>query len=281
MVTELRAHDIEYKDSTDDALGNLNFLHIAKTDEYNQFLEAINNSIVHYQTIFDIHRQVGVGAEALIRTKTSYKGMSYSRLIHYAQTNDFVPRITEVVLKDVISRVRTETRSLGAIGQYGGNTHQTPEAYVYTVNISPACLEDQVCIDLINQFLFVASNRFRLILELSEYNAFPCELLEEFYKRVGRDNRVKFAIDDFGVGQSRFENLNSPLVAWVKIDRSFLPVNQDGEKLRTLRAVVEFAQFFDCEVVVEGIETKSQFDLVSKLKGVNLAQGYLLARPAP
>jgi EAL domain-containing protein (putative c-di-GMP-specific phosphodiesterase class I) len=280
MPTELHAHDIEFKDNTDDAVGKVNFLHVAQVDEYSQFLEAINNSIVYYQTIFDVHRQVGIGAEALIRTKTSYKGMSYTHLIQFAQDNDFVPRITEVVLKDILSRVRTETRSLGAIGQYG-KTNQTSEGYVYTINISPACLEDQVCIDLINQFLFVASNRFKLILELSECNAFPCELLEEFYDRIGRDHRVKFAIDDFGVGQSRFENLDSPLVAWVKIDRSFLPVKQDKEKLRTLRAVVEFAQFFNCDVVVEGIETKMQFDLVSRLEGVTLAQGYLLARPAP
>lgn len=280
MPTELHAHDIEFKDNTDDTLGRVNFLHVAQTDEYSQFLEAINNSIVYYQTIFDIHQQVGIGAEALIRTKSSYKGMSYMHLIQYAQDNDFVPRITEVVLKDVLSRVRTETRSLGAIGQYG-NTNQASGGYIYTINISPACLEDQVCVDLINQFLFVASNRFKLILEMSECNTFPCELLEEFFDRIGRDNRVKFAIDDFGVGQSRFENLNSPLVAWVKIDKSFLPVKQDNEKLRTLRAVVEFAQFFNCDVVVEGIETKMQFDLASRLEGVTLAQGYLLARPAP
>ncbi|USG61957.1 EAL domain-containing protein [Sneathiella marina] len=280
MATELHAHDVEFKDNTDGALGNVNFLPASQSDEYSQFLEAINNSVVHYQPIFDIQRQIAVGAEALLRTKTCYKGMSYPQIIQYAQDNDFVPRITEVVLKDVLTRARTETRSLGAIGQYG-NTNQIPEEYIYTINISPACLEDQVCIDLVNQFLFVASNRFRLILELSECNAFPCDLLDDFHDRVGRDSRIKFAIDDFGVGQSRFENLNSPLVAWVKIDRSFLPVNQDNNKHRTFRAVVEFAQFFDCDVVIEGIETKLQLDLVSQLEGVTLAQGYLLARPAP
>lgn len=280
MTPEAHAHDILFKDITDDKFGKFDFPPIDGPVEYGQFLEAINNTIVHYQTIFDIHQQIGIGAEALIRTKTCYKGMSYSRLIQYAQDNDFVPRITEVVLKNVISRMRAEARSLGAIGQYE-NTHQTPEAYVYTINISPACLEDQVCIDLINQFLFVASNKFRLILELSEYNTFPCDLLDEFHNRIERDDRVKFAIDDFGVGQSRFENLGSPLVAWVKIDKSFLPDGPNAEKLRTLKAVVEFAQFFDCDIVVEGIETKLQFDLVSQLKDVTLGQGYLLARPAP
>ena len=56
MPTELHAHDIEFKNNTDDALGRVNFLHVAQTDEYSQFLEAINNSIVYYQTIFDIHQ---------------------------------------------------------------------------------------------------------------------------------------------------------------------------------------------------------------------------------
>ena len=280
MTTEIQAHNLELKGISEDTLGYFKIPHVSHEEGYNLFLEAINNSVVNYQTIFDIHGQMAAGAEALLRTKSSYKSMSYPQIIQYAQQNNFVPRITEVVLKDVLSRVRTECRSLGAIGQYG-NTKTKPYMFTYTINISPDCLEDQVCIDLVNQFLFVATNKYKLILEMSERNVFPCDLLEDFYDKIGRDDRVKFAIDDFGVGQSRFENLNSPLVAWVKIDRSLLPVDDDIEKLRTFNAVVEFIQFFDCIVVIEGIETKMQYDLVSLLKGYILAQGYLLARPAP
>jgi EAL domain-containing protein (putative c-di-GMP-specific phosphodiesterase class I) len=280
MVAEIQAHNLESNRVSEDTLGNFKLNQISQREDYNLFLQAINNATVNYQTIFEIHGQMAIGAEALLRTKTAYRSMTHLQIIEYAQEHGFVPRITEVVLKDILSRVRTTCRSLGAIGQYG-NINISQETFTYTINISPDCLEDQVCIDLINQFLFVTTNKYRLILEMSERNVFPCDLLEEFYKKVSRDDRVKFAIDDFGVGQSRFENLNSPLVTWVKIDRSFLPFDDDLDKQRTFKAVVEFVQFFDCIVVIEGVETKPQYDLVSSLKGNILAQGYLLARPAP
>lgn len=251
----------------------------SRQDLYNLFLETVNSAAVHYQPIIDIRSNISVGAEALIRPQTISTGMSQECFIRYAQENNYVPRITEVVLKDALLRVRSAAPAFGTGVQAVDNQSDCP-AFCYTVNVSPSCLKDQGCIDLVNQFLFAANHRFRLILELSESNVFPSALLEEFYKKTGEDERLSFALDDFGVGQSRFETLKSSLVKWVKIDRSFLPVKEDQETFETLQAIVEFAQFFDCTIIVEGIETQLQFDLISRLKDVNLAQGFLLARPA-
>ncbi len=247
---------------------------------YEQFLAAVNSAAVHYQPIINIRTNASIGAEALVRPQTISEGMSQQNFIQYAQLHDFVPRITEVVLKDVLHRARSSSPAFTAKA-FSFNENDDAAAFYYTVNVSPACLADQSCIDLTNQFLHFTSPRFRLILELSEANVFPSELLAEFHIKTGKDDRLGFALDDFGVGQSRFENLNSPLVKWVKIDKSFLSFKQDQDAFRTLQAIVEFAQFFDCEIVIEGIETETQLDLVSRLKDVNLAQGFLLARPAP
>lgn len=242
---------------------------------YEQFLSAVNSAAVHYQPIFDIRSNSAIGAEALIRPQTIFEGMSLQDFIQYAQDNDFVPRITEVVLKDVLQRARSSSPAFSV------EPSEDAPVYSYTVNVSPACLKDQTCIDLTNQFLHLAGRRFNLVLELSEVSVFPIDLLESFHEKTGRDDRLSFALDDFGIGQSRFENLSCPLVKWAKIDRSFLSFKEDENMFRTLKAVVEFAQFFDCEIVVEGIETEMQMDLISRLEGVKLAQGFLLGRPAP
>ncbi len=280
MAAELTEYEVDRRELKHETPADVVQFHEPAQVRYERFLAAVNSSAVHYQPIIDIHTGVSMGAEALIRPQTISECMSQQDFIQYAQEHDFVPRITEVVLKDVLQRARSAAPAFGKKSMPADGSAVSSQ-FSYTVNVSPACLADQTCIDLVNQFLHLTSHRFLLVLELSEANVFPCNLLDEFYEKTGKDDRIRYALDDFGVGQSRFENLSSPLVKWAKIDRSFLSFKEDEGAYRTLKAIVEFAQFFDCDIVVEGIETEMQLDMVSKLEGVHLAQGFLLARPAP
>lgn len=90
------------------------------------------------------------------------------------------------------------------------------------------------------------------------------------------------SIDDFGTGYSSLNMLKDLPVDVLKIDRSFLTKNADEEESasKIIACVVSLASSLDISTICEGIETKEQAILLSKL-GCNMAQGFYFARPMP
>jgi len=67
----------------------------------------------------------------------------------------------------------------------------------------------------------------------------------------------------------------------VKIDRSFLEGIDSDRPLTLLRGVARLSADLGMLVVVEGIETNEQLELISADGTVTEAQGYLFSRPVP
>jgi EAL domain-containing protein (putative c-di-GMP-specific phosphodiesterase class I) len=66
----------------------------------------------------------------------------------------------------------------------------------------------------------------------------------------------------------------------VKIDRSFVKNISADEKMRSpLNALIELSAGGDFDIIVEGVETDTQFNEVIKGQRVDLIQGYLLGHP--
>ncbi len=65
----------------------------------------------------------------------------------------------------------------------------------------------------------------------------------------------------------------------VKIDRSFLEGIDTDRPLTLLRGVARLSADLGMSVVVEGIETNEQLELISADGTVTEAQGYLFSRP--
>jgi EAL domain-containing protein (putative c-di-GMP-specific phosphodiesterase class I) len=94
-----------------------------------------------------------------------------------------------------------------------------------------------------------------------------------------RELGVSMAIDDFGTGYSSLSYLPSLTFDALKIDRSFvmnLDTQPDGESM--IRMLVALAQNLGMRVIVEGVETAEQLELIRAL-GANEVQGYLMGRP--
>ena len=89
---------------------------------------------------------------------------------------------------------------------------------------------------------------------------------------------VRISLDDFGTGYSSLHNF--PLEK-VKIDRSFLEGIDSDRPLMLLRGVARLSTDLGMSVVVEGIETNEQLELISADGTVSEAQGYLFSRPVP
>ncbi|MFL6121647.1 EAL domain-containing protein, partial [Actinophytocola sp.] len=92
---------------------------------------------------------------------------------------------------------------------------------------------------------------------------------------------VRVALDDFGTGYSSLSYLQRHPFDLIKVDRSF--VTQLGEEPTAegiVRCILDLAAVLNTPVVGEGVETRSQAELLTA-NGCALAQGYYYGKPAP
>ncbi|MET0221672.1 MAG: EAL domain-containing protein [Tardiphaga sp.] len=91
----------------------------------------------------------------------------------------------------------------------------------------------------------------------------------------------RISLDDFGTGYSSLSYLHNFPLQKVKIDRSFLEGIDTDRPLTLLRGVARLSVDLGMSVVVEGIETNEQLELISADGTVGEAQGFLFSRPVP
>lgn len=88
-------------------------------------------------------------------------------------------------------------------------------------------------------------------------------------------------MDDFGSGQSSLGMLKNVNVDVIKLDRSFVPENAQSTRTSQIMAsMLEMTHSLGLPVVVEGIETEEQAELLRKMGG-EYAQGFYFYRPMP
>ena len=88
-------------------------------------------------------------------------------------------------------------------------------------------------------------------------------------------------MDDFGTGQSTLAMLKNVNVDVIKLDRTFVPVDGDqGRSVQIISSMLEMAQSLKLPVVIEGVETEGQAQLLRQM-GARFAQGFLYYRPMP
>lgn len=88
-------------------------------------------------------------------------------------------------------------------------------------------------------------------------------------------------MDDFGTGQSTLAMLKNVNVDVIKLDRTFVPTDRDqGRSAQIVSSMLEMAQSLHLPVVVEGVETDEQADMLRQM-GARYAQGFLYYRPMP
>src|SRR5581483_10820925 len=94
-----------------------------------------------------------------------------------------------------------------------------------------------------------------------------------------RDYGVNLALDDFGTGYSCLSYLSDLPFHSIKIDRSFVrKLPGTSESLILVNSLIGLAHNMQMRVIVEGIETPKQLELLHDM-GADEAQGFLLGRP--
>ncbi len=93
---------------------------------------------------------------------------------------------------------------------------------------------------------------------------------------------VTVAIDDFGTGYSSLSYLNVLPLNKIKIDRSFVSdITNDERTLKLLKGVVHLSRELGLEIVVEGVETEEQLELIRSTNSADLIQGFIFGMPMP
>jgi diguanylate cyclase (GGDEF)-like protein len=101
-----------------------------------------------------------------------------------------------------------------------------------------------------------------------------------------RELGVQIALDDFGTGYSSLSILRELPFDTLKIDKSFLDAAEAGTASsasiprRMLARMIDLGHDLGKNVVVEGVETQAQVELLMELS-CDIAQGYLFGRPIP
>lgn len=102
-----------------------------------------------------------------------------------------------------------------------------------------------------------------------------------------RELGVQISLDDFGTGYSSLSILREVPFDTLKIDKSFLDAADAGGAgssasiaRRMLARMIDQGHDLGKNVVVEGVETQFQAELLAELN-CDIVQGYLFGRPAP
>jgi len=94
-----------------------------------------------------------------------------------------------------------------------------------------------------------------------------------------REEGVKCAIDDFGIGYSSLSYLKKLSFDTLKIDMAFIKdINTRPEDMDLVKTIINIAKLFKYRIVVEGIEEEKQKELLIALDENIVYQGYLFSQ---
>jgi diguanylate cyclase (GGDEF)-like protein len=159
---------------------------------------------------------------------------------------------------------------------------QWPEAVSVAVNFSPQQFHQRDVMNEIRYALEVSGlPANRLEIEITESSLLRNTQMTHDVLSQLHALGVRISLDDFGTGYSSLSYLHNFPMQKVKIDRSFLEGIDTDRPLTLLRGVARLSADLGMSVVVEGIETNEQLELINADGTVSEAQGYLFSRPVP
>ena len=239
-------------------------------DELHEAITA-GQLFLMYQPEVDVDTGYIVGVEALVRWRHPKRGLvAPGEFIPVAEKIGLIVALGRWVLQEACRQMK-EWLDAGIAPQVIG------------VNLS--ALQFKHPFDLEND---IASALAKTALPPTHLEL---ELTESVLMEASRDNRdvlmrlretgVRIAIDDFGNGYSSLEYLSRFPVDRIKIAQNFILDLPSKPRNRVIvRAAIGLAHELGIMVVVEGVETAAQLDLIRSWSA-HLVQGFYFSKPLP
>ena len=241
--------------------------------------EAIKNDSVemYYQPIYCLAEKRFTNAEALVRlTETDSLGyISPEEFIPLAEKKGMIMPLSNLIFNHVFSfmsenglrkkKVNHIEVNLSGLQSVDANLPKLMKSLLMKYNISPDCVNLEI-----TESIAVTSG-YMLKKNMDELRKFGCS----------------FAMDDFGTGYSNLSRIARADFELIKIDKSLLwPCFKEdgGEGTKNAKILLENMMSMllkmGRKIVVEGIETKEQFEYLESL-GITYAQGFYFSKPVP
>lgn len=222
---------------------------------------------ITYQLQVDSSTNKIIGVEALIRWENDTLGLiSPDQFIPLAENNGHIINIGKWTLEEVI-RTAKEWDDKGY--KFG----------TVSVNVSPIEFLEK---DFV-QNLFALCKKYELphsLLGVEVTEGIYLHNVESSLVKIKEllDNEIKISVDDFGTGYSNFVFLVQANMDTIKIDKSIIQEIENAETELLVRGIVNLGNDLNYDVIAEGVETKEQVELLSKL-GLNQVQGFYYSKP--
>ncbi len=243
----------------------------------NQMLKDLRYAItdnqfeLFYQPIVDLKSGKIHKAEALIRWNHPGRGLiSPADFIPLTEESGQILEMGEWIFKEAATKVSEWRRQFN------------PDLQI-SINTSPLQYRDNgINVSLWVQYLHqLGTDGSAIIVEITEGLLMDSSKLVKDKLLELRDFGIEVAIDDFGTGYSSLSYLKRFHIDCLKIDQSFVGnLAIDSEDLALCEAIIMMSHKLGCKVIAEGIETKSQRDLLQQI-GCDSGQGYYFSKPVP
>ena len=225
---------------------------------------------VFYQPTYSLEGLRLHGAEALIRLHDTEMGELYpGEFIPIAEQCGLIDDVDDFVLREVCAFIKS-----GIPAEHGISCINVNLSVVqfmqpgFVAHISGIVEEFGVDKSSINLEITesVAATDYKLL------QTTVCELREQGFS---------FSMDDFGTGYSNLQSIFSLDFDVIKIDKSMLwSADNAGSGRIILENSVNMIKQMRREILVEGVETAEQIELLSTLD-VDYMQGFYFSRPVP
>jgi len=231
-----------------------------------------NQFCLHFQPIVHVRDRHLLSAEVLLRWEHPRQGLIYpGEFLPVARQFNLISRIDMWVLDHTcqqIARWREEKR-----------LESLP--FALSVNVDARLLLQERFPTMLAEIFQRHGIRSReLILEVTEDS-----LVDNFSgaRRVLgalKNMGVECAIDDFGTGYSSLSYLKKLSFGILKIDREFVQdLLESVDNIHLLETIIDMGKKLNYRIVVEGVETEKQMDVIRAIdEGVG-CQGYLISKP--
>ena len=239
--------------------------------------EAIKNDSIEmfYQPIYSLVEKRFTNAEALVRLKDSESigYISPEEFIPLAEKKGMIMPLSNLIFNHVFSfmsenglrkkKVNHIEVNLSGLQSVDANLPKLMKSLLMKYNIAPDCVNLEI-----TESIAVTSG-YMLKKNMEELKKFGCS----------------FAMDDFGTGYSNLSRIAKADFELIKIDKSLLwPCFKENGTEGTINAKILLENMISMllkmgrKIVVEGIETKEQFEYLESL-GITYAQGFYFSKP--
>ncbi|VHR75626.1 signaling protein [Clostridioides difficile] len=229
-----------------------------------------NQFEVYYQPKFSLVTGEMIGSEALIRWNHPEHGfISPAVFIPIAEKSKLILKIGRFVFERVCNDL-SEWKKQGK------------KIVPVSINLSRVELYQPDIVKFINKTIQMYNLSSDLIeIEITETVAInELNILKNVLNEL-RKYGFSISMDDFGTGYSSISCLRDMPIDILKLDKSFLGGIEHDERSRNIaKSIVSLAKSLDLVVIIEGVESKEQAELMKQF-GCDLVQGFYFARPMP